>query len=41
MSIPGDVVVLDYFAQGRRLVVDAVVTIVCRNVILKNACAIP
>ena len=33
--------VLDFFAEGRHLVVDAVATTVYRNVILKNASTIP
>ncbi len=32
-SRPGDVVVLDFFAEGRHLVVDAVVTTVYRNTV--------
>jgi hypothetical protein len=38
---PGDVVVLDLFAEGRHLVMDAVVTTLYRNFILKNTYAIP
>jgi hypothetical protein len=30
----GDVVVLDFFAEGRHLVIDAVVNIVYRNIII-------
>ena len=37
----GDVVVLDFFAEGRHLVVDAIVTIVYRNTILKHAALVP
>ncbi len=40
-SRPRDVVVLDFFAEGRHLVVDAVVTTVYRNTILKHAATIP
>ncbi len=39
-SRPEDIVVLDFFAEGRHLVVDAVVTTVYRNTILKNASTI-
>jgi len=40
-SRSGSVVVLDFFAEGRHLVVDAVLTKAYRNVILKNAFAVP
>jgi hypothetical protein len=40
-SRPGDVVVLEFFAEGHHLVVDAVATTVYRNGILKNASSIP
>jgi hypothetical protein len=35
------VVVLDFFAEDRHLVVDVVVTTVCRNTILQGAASIP
>ncbi len=35
-SRPGDVVALDFFADGRHLVIDAVMTIVYRNKVLKQ-----
>ena len=40
-SRPRDVVVLYFFAEGHHMVIDAVVTTVYRNVILKNASSIP
>jgi len=40
-SRPGDVVVLDFFAEGMHLVVDVVVTTVYRNTILQGAASIP
>jgi hypothetical protein len=40
-SRPGDVVVLDFFAKGRHLLVDALVTTVYRNTILESASTIP
>jgi hypothetical protein len=39
-SRPRDVVVLDFFAEGRHLVVDAVLTTLYRDVILKNTSAV-
>jgi hypothetical protein len=40
-SRPGDVEVLEFFSEGRHRVIDAVVTTVYRNVILKHASSIP
>ena len=40
-SRPDDVVVLDHFAGGRYLVIDAVVTTVYRNTILRSASIVP
>ena len=40
-SRPGDVVVLGFFAEGRQLVVDAVVTKVYRDTILEHAATTP
>ena len=40
-SKPGDVVVLDFFAEDRHLDLDAVVTKVYRNTILKHATIVP
>jgi len=40
-SRPGDVNVLDFFAEGRHLVIDAVVTTVYRNAILREAASVP
>ena len=37
----GDVVVLDFFVEGRHLVIDVVVTTVYRNTILRHATSIP
>ncbi len=38
---PGDVVALNFFAEGRHLVVDAVMTTVYRNTALKKVATIP
>jgi hypothetical protein len=38
---PRDVVVLDFFAEGRHLVIDAVVTTVCRNTDFPHVASIP
>jgi len=40
-SRPGDVVVLDFFAEGRHVVVDVVVTTIHRSTILQGATSIP
>ena len=40
-SRPGDVVALDFFADGRHLVVDAVMTTVYRNTVLKKVATVP
>ena len=40
-SRPRDVGVLDFFAEGRNLVVDAVVTTVYRNTILQKVAFVP
>jgi len=40
-SRPGDVVALDFFADGRHLVIDAVVTTVYRNTVLQQVATIP
>jgi hypothetical protein len=37
----GDVVVLDFFAEGGHLVIDAVVTTVYRNTIVRGVASIP
>jgi len=39
-SRPGDVVVLDFFAEGRHLVIDAVVTTVYRNTAIQRVASI-
>ncbi len=41
MSRPGDLAVLDFYAEGRYLVVDAVVTSVYRNAIISKATPVP
>jgi hypothetical protein len=38
---PGDVVALDFFADGRHLVVDAVMTTVYRNTVLRKVATVP
>jgi len=38
---PGDIVVLDFFAEGRHLVIDTVVTTVYRNTNIRHAASIP
>ena len=40
-SRPGDVVALDFFAEGRHLVIDAVMTTVYRNTVLEKVATIP
>jgi hypothetical protein len=40
-SRPGDVVALDFFADGRHLVIDAVMTTVYRNTALERAATVP
>ncbi len=40
-SRPGDVVFMDHFAEGRHLVIDAVVMTVYRNTILRSASIVP
>jgi hypothetical protein len=40
-SRPGDVVALDFFAEGRHLVIDAVMTTVYRNTILEKVATVP
>ena len=40
-SRPGDVVALDFFADGRHLVIDAVMTIVYRNATLEKVATVP
>ena len=40
-SRPGDVVALDFFADGRHLVIDAVMTTVYRNIVLERVATIP
>ena len=41
MSMPGDIVALDFFADGRHLVIDAVVTTVYRNTVMEKVATIP
>ena len=38
---PGDIVALDFFADGRQLVIDAVMTSVYRNTVLEKVATIP
>ena len=40
-SRPGDVVALDFFADGRHLVIDAVMTTVYRNTVLEKVATTP
>jgi len=40
-SMPGDVVALDFFAHGKHLVIDAVVTTLYKNTILQKVTSIP
>ncbi len=40
-SRPGDVVALDFFADGRHLVIDAVMTTVYRNTVLEKVATVP
>ena len=40
-SRPGDMVVLDFLAEGRHLVADVVATVVYRNTIMKHATSVP
>jgi hypothetical protein len=40
-SRPGDIVALDFFADGRHLVIDAVMTTVYRNTVLEKVATIP
>ncbi len=40
-SKPGDVVALDFFADGRHLVIDAVMTTVYRNIVLEKVATVP
>ena len=40
-SKPGDIVALDFFADGRHLVIDAVMTTVYRNTVLEKVATIP
>jgi len=40
-SRPGDVVVLDFFADGRHMVIDAVMTTVYRNTVLEKVATVP
>ncbi len=40
-SRPGDVVALNFFADGRHLVIDAVMTTVYRNTMLERVATIP
>ena len=40
-SRPGEVVALDFFADGRHLVIDAVMTTVYMNTVLENVATIP
>jgi len=40
-SRPGDVVALDFFADGRHLVIDAVMTTVYMNTVLERVVTIP
>ena len=37
----GDIVALDFFADGRHLVIDAVMTTVYRNIVLEKVATIP
>jgi len=38
---PGDVVALDFFADGRHLVIDAVMTTVYKNTVLEKVATVP
>jgi hypothetical protein len=38
---PGDCVVLDFFAEGKLLVIDDVITTVYRNIVLRKVASIP
>ena len=40
-SRPGDVVALDFFADGHHLVIDAVMTIVYKNTVLEKVATVP
>ena len=40
-SRPGDVVALDFFADGRHLVIDAVMTTVYMNIVLEKVATVP
>jgi len=40
-SRPGDVVALDFFADGRHLVIDAVMTTVYRNSVMEKVTTVP
>ncbi len=40
-SRPGDVLALDFFADDRHLVIDAVVTTVYKNIVLEKVATIP
>ncbi len=40
-SRPGDVLALDFFADGRHLVIDAVLTTVYRNTVLEKVATVP
>ena len=40
-SMPSDVVALDFFADGRHLVVDVVVTTMFKNTMLQKVASIP
>jgi len=40
-SRPGDVVAMDFFADGRHLVIDAVMTTVYMNTVLEKVATIP
>jgi len=40
-SKPGDVVALDFFVDGRHLVIDAVMTTMYRNMVLEKVATVP
>ena len=40
-SMPGDIVALDFFANGRHFVIDALMTTVYRNTVLEKVATIP